>query len=553
MVTATALALAVGAGSAAAVSETTTYQGDAGHSGGVSDPALDGPLHVLWSDRFNQGLSYPLVAGGRVFVLSPASGDSPISDLEALDATTGARLWQRQLQSASGLTYGDGAVYAINHHGLVVAIDAVTGVTRWASQPSTLRINEPTAPVYYGGTIFYNGLTEDGGSAVVALDARDGALRWYAPMSTYAAQAVVAADAQGVYIGTECGYGMSWTLTGTQRWTTSTPCYDWSPGFGEQTVVAGARVFSDARSGAVLDTTTGAIVDEFVRPYRSELPAFGADHVAVLSDGVLTIADRATLKTTASYTANNPDLSQLLAQPFFVDGRVFTVDNRFHLIGVDAATATVSADVDLNSQLALGDDAPANGTGGIGVGGGVLAVAMTDGRVVAVTGPDGPTIPPLPPLDDAPAPPGDPGAAPAVGSDGSSPGPTDLPAPSESAPVPEPAPSVPAAAASAPVARAGAAIPSAARRITFPDGAKLEGLRERGLTVAVTGARTGARAHAILTVGGKVVWQQTVRVPKNGRLRLRAIHRATRAKVAHLEVRVSATHATTLVLRRTLR
>jgi outer membrane protein assembly factor BamB len=527
----TAIALAVGAGSTAAVtpalavSETTSYQGDAGHSGGVSDPALNGPLQVLWSARFTKGLSYPLVADGRVFVLNPPSWEeSRATDLEVLDAVTGAQLWERPLPNATGLTYGDGAVYVVNQSGLVTAIDAVTGVTRWANGPSTPNIGGVgTPPVYYHGTIFYTGLTDDEGSAVVALDAQNGEPRWYKPMSTYYAEAGVAADAQGVYIGSECGYGASWALDGTPRWSTPTRCDGEGPGFGEQTVVADARVFTDFRSGAVLDTTSGAIVDEWARPYGARNPAFGAGYAAVLADGKLTIVDRATLTTVASYTPN-PDVSEPLSQPFFVDGHVFTVDNRHHLIGVDAATATVSADVDLDSQLAPPNDTPDDYSGGIGVGGGVLAVATTDGRVVAVTAPGGPPIPP----PDSPTPPDDPSTPP-----------TDVATSATSA----------ARAPSATVA----AIPAAARRVAFPGVTTLRVLRGRGLSVTVTGARWGATVHAALTVGVKTVWHQTARVPKDGRLRLKAVYKTTRATTARLEIRVRAPHTRTLVVHRTLR
>jgi outer membrane protein assembly factor BamB len=538
-----AMVVSVGGAGAATVSQTTSYQGDAGHSGGVTDPALDGPLQVLWTRPLVKGLSYPLVADGRAFVLSPGPNGSSIEDLVALDAATGQELWRRALQSASDLTYGDGMVYALNQFGLVVALDPATGVTRWANGPAALGVDAVYGPpAFHNGTLYYNGLTNDEGSSVVAMDGLTGAVLWHAPLSTYDADAGVAADDQGVYLGNECGYGLSWTPTGTLRWSTSTPCSGWGSGFGEQTVLADGRVFTDFHSGAVLDATTGAIVDEFVRPLRASLPAFGAGHVAVLSEGTLTIADRATLTTRGSYGTNNPDTGELLAQPFFVNDRVFSVDNRFHLLGIDAATATPSADVDLNSQLPSSWDPGVAGSGGIAAGGGVLVVATTDGRLVAVTGAGGPA--PEPPVD-VPAPPST-----------STPPSTTVP-PTQDPPVTVtpsviPPPATAGGTSAPPVRATAAAVRSAARRVTFPAGARLLLVR-RGLALRITGAPAGATVDAVLRAGGRVVWHTHAKVPKTGRVRLARPARAIAARSAQLELRVRAPHAKTLVVRRTLR
>jgi outer membrane protein assembly factor BamB len=531
VILATAVAVAFGAGGAAA-SETTSFQGDAGHSGGVADPALDGPLHVLWTQRLTKGLSYPLAAGGRVFVVAPVPGDVPAGEVVAFDAATGAPLWRRPLGKVTDLTYDDATVYALDQRGVVTALDPATGVPRWAKGPAGLDVSGVAAPpVAIGGTVFYVGGTGDEGAALVALSGRDGTLRWHAPFTTYVSSAGPAADEQGVYLGTECGYGFSYTHAGAQRWSTRTSCPGEVAGFGERAVVADGRALTDARSGAVLSTATGALVDQFARTPGASLPAFGTGHVAWLGDhGRLTFADRATLTPTLTYTADNPDVSRILGQPFFVGDRAFLQDNRHHLIGVDAATATVSADVDLNVQLPAPNDVPAEGSGGIAVAGGVIAVATTDGRVVGVTGAGGPT-PPTPPAVVSPP----------------VPTPTPTPTPAPAPPVPVAAPPL-ARAASAPVAR-----PAAARRVTVP-ATSLGLLRRRGLTLTVAGARPGATADARVRAAGRVVWHARARVPKSGRVHLTAkLRRAIHAKAARLEVRVSAARATPLVVRRTVR
>jgi outer membrane protein assembly factor BamB len=506
-------ALALPAG-AAAVSETTSFQGDAAHTGGVVDPALDGTLRVRWSRALTRGTSEPLVADGRVLALSP--GPNGTSDVVALDAATGAELWRRTVDSpedGTWMTYGGGAVYVLKQFGTLIAFDAATGAPRWSRDRATFEVSTVrTAPVYFAGTVFYNGMNSASQSRIVAVAAADGTPLWESAALPYQAwDAAVAVDAQGVFLSNECGYASSWTLAGVERWETTPGCPGNANG-PSQTVVAGARTFPAFTSGAVLDTATGATVDEFVRPLYGAVPAFGPSHAAVLRDGQLVVADRATLTTVGHYV---PPSGELLAQPFFVGDRVFTVDDDHHLIGVDAATATLSADVDLNTQLAPlpGPQPESAQDGGIGAGGGVIAVATADGRVVAVTA-----------ADEAPTAPVQAEVRPAAQ-------PEVRPARTDAAP-------------------GVAAIPAAARRVTFPDGARLRALSARGLVLAVTGARAGATVRATLTVGGRVVWRATRRVPRSGRLRLKV---ATRARTARLELQVSAARAAPLVLRRTLR
>src|SRR4051794_34071461 len=115
----TAASLAVAAATQAA--DSVTYQADPAHSGFVDEPVAP-PLGVRWSHRFGERVSYPIVAGGRVFVTTAASGGSYGTTLHALDAATGAERWSAPLPGTyywSALAYDAGRVFAVTFDGRV--------------------------------------------------------------------------------------------------------------------------------------------------------------------------------------------------------------------------------------------------------------------------------------------------------------------------------------------------------------------------------------------------------------------------------------------------
>ncbi|HET8953480.1 MAG TPA: hypothetical protein VFN44_23360, partial [Solirubrobacteraceae bacterium] len=56
-------------GGSAGAAQSTTYQLDAAHTGATSEPGLDPPFARRWAVDLGQPTSYPVIAGGRVFVV----------------------------------------------------------------------------------------------------------------------------------------------------------------------------------------------------------------------------------------------------------------------------------------------------------------------------------------------------------------------------------------------------------------------------------------------------------------------------------------------------
>src|ERR1700745_291630 len=99
------------------------YQIDPAHTGSQ----LDGPTPPLtprWSRDLGGPISYPLIAGGKVFVTvrNPTPTDGYIgTSIYALDAATGATSWGPinllGNRPWSNLAYESGRVFALNYDG----------------------------------------------------------------------------------------------------------------------------------------------------------------------------------------------------------------------------------------------------------------------------------------------------------------------------------------------------------------------------------------------------------------------------------------------------
>ena len=77
----------------------------------------------LWSVTLNGAASYPVIAGGRVFVTTSNPGGSYGGSLYALDAQTGKTLWGPIALSGTyfyfPLAFGGGRVFVNNFDGTV--------------------------------------------------------------------------------------------------------------------------------------------------------------------------------------------------------------------------------------------------------------------------------------------------------------------------------------------------------------------------------------------------------------------------------------------------
>ena len=146
----------------------------------TAHPALSGSPRLIWSvdigagdGKRNRINADPVVAGGRVFALDSEARVSAVS-------TSGQLLWTRDLTPANdsasdasggGLAYGAGKVFVSSGFGLLTALDAASGAEIWQQD---LRTTGTGSPTVYDGLVYLVSGDEVGW----ALDANDGRIKW---------------------------------------------------------------------------------------------------------------------------------------------------------------------------------------------------------------------------------------------------------------------------------------------------------------------------------------------------------------------------------------
>jgi hypothetical protein len=141
------------------------YHIDVAHTGNQPTTALRPPLARRWSVDLGGAVSYPLIAGGRVFVTVGDDTNFNGGKLLALDLATGAPSWGPidvpAMQMWLNAAYDQGRVYVLNFDGRLAAFDAQTGAPLWdVNLPGQYAFM--SAPAATGGMVFVDGYHSEG-------------------------------------------------------------------------------------------------------------------------------------------------------------------------------------------------------------------------------------------------------------------------------------------------------------------------------------------------------------------------------------------------------
>lgn len=353
--------------------QAVAYQIDVGHSGAQADDTLTPPLTQRWSVDLGGTVSYPLIAGGRVFVLV---GKKPLTgtQLYALDQATGAIVWGpvevTSLSYAANPTYGGGRIFVLNREGRVCAYDAATGAESWCHQSD----DYPSCwlpPVAFAGRVY-----ACGGAGVVALSQATGELLW---KYTYEASLWTSpsVSATGIYMsfGVHRIHDLD-PATGTLLW--KTPEGPTTIGSRLTALVDGV-LYERADSpftGRAYDATTGAVLGDFK---ASRSPAFHGARGFFLNDDVLTATAVPAFVEAWSFTAPKA----LAMAPIVVNGHVYVGDDSGKIYALDEQSGAVVWSTDVGEMLPATQPASSNGPlQALAAGGGALIVPVNH-RVVA--------------------------------------------------------------------------------------------------------------------------------------------------------------------------
>jgi outer membrane protein assembly factor BamB len=364
---------ALGLPVAAAGSDAVAYQIDAHHdgrqaAGSLKTSTLTRKWHVTLGgpggfDLEAGDVSYPLIAGGRVFV-TVENSQSYGSHLYALNAGTGAADWSVGLSGTYGfsaLAYDGRALFALNYDGLLTAFSAGTGRELWSAQmPGQYAFTAP--PTAYDGVVYVSGAGL--GGTVYAVSEADGRVRWTQGVQN-GDKSSPAVDSGGVFVSYACQQDYGFSLRGHLLWHHSTSC---EGGGGSTPVVAGTSVYARGAfdTPVILSKARGASTGTFA---TQTAPAFDSTNMYTLQNGNLVATD----------PTGSPDRwtfanGKLVTAPVVIGNVVFVGDSTGRVYGIAAGTGHRIWSGVAGSTIIGPDEQNADVLIGLAAGGGLLLV-----------------------------------------------------------------------------------------------------------------------------------------------------------------------------------
>jgi outer membrane protein assembly factor BamB len=344
------------------------YQVDARHDGDqTSSPLQANGLTKKWTRTLGgsstANVSYPIIAGGRVFVtVQNAVGYG--TKLYALNASTGSTEWSVGLGGTyyfSALAYDGQRLFALNYDGVLTEFVASTGRQVWSGQiPGQYSFTAP--PTAYDGVLYVGG--SGSGGTVYAIGEADARIRWAFSVENgdYSSPAV---DDSGVYVSYACQQDYRFGLSGHGGWHRSGNC---EGGGGSTAVLHGnylyARGFID--SPIVLSKMTGKSVGTFA---GTTTPGFGGANMYTVQQGNLVATDQ----------SGSPDHwtfgdGTLVTAPVVSGGIVFAGSSNGTVYGVAAASGNKVWSGQAGSEIQSSSEGSAVVRVAMAVGGGLLVV-----------------------------------------------------------------------------------------------------------------------------------------------------------------------------------
>jgi outer membrane protein assembly factor BamB len=319
-------------------SDAVAYQVDIAHSGQATLKGFKGKLKPLWTKNLGYGaISYPLIADGMVFVTA-ANTSGYGTQLFALDAASGATVWQQALSGTyfwSNAAYDKGQIFAVNYDGLVRAFDAASGTLNWSAQMQT-QYSFSSPPTASKGKIWFGGSGE--GGTLYAVDEKNGNVAWSEGVENGSNSAPALGDG-GVFVTYPCQYYGFAPKSGGTLWHDSDGCQ----GGGGKTPVyfnGGVYVRDPGIGYVVLDAKSGAQSGSFL---AGPAPAFfmlnKQPYGAALANGALTAFNTQTNATLWSFTGDGQlSTAPLTIGSYVVEGS--TSGNLYVLNGENGKLAT---------------------------------------------------------------------------------------------------------------------------------------------------------------------------------------------------------------------
>ncbi len=260
--------------------QSVAYQFDTMHSGALYTPNFNPPLTAKWTVDLGGAPSYPLLAEGKVFIITTGGAGTR---LYALNVSNGQIAWG-PLSIGSGwaaAAYEAGRVFVVNSGGLMSAYEAATGNSLWVKQlPGQWSFDSP--PTARNGLVYTGGA--GGGGTLYALRESDGTLMWTASVANGNSSSPAVSD-DGVYVSYACPNVYKFNPTsGALIWGYFPGC---SGGGGATPILYNGRLYVRdwASPGIVLDSNTGQPASSMA--VQGQPPAFDGGVGFFVNNGIL--------------------------------------------------------------------------------------------------------------------------------------------------------------------------------------------------------------------------------------------------------------------------
>jgi hypothetical protein len=266
------------AGSAQAVA--VSIQADNAHTGNAGDVGLRLPLHRAWTLSLPGGVTYPVAADGRGFVVHKRPRFQDGIEVVAVSIRSGRVLWRRELGAdarSAALGYGGGRLvvaresyYDPGDPSAVLALDPTDGHVLW--EYGTL-LFDAIPPIVEGASVYVKGVPQDG---VTAIRLSDGAFLWRTLTDSGDAGALAVAGDSVWASQSSCPDVHRFRASdGAELWHAENGCHG---GGGSTVSLYGGRLYVlESRHyppGDVYDAAGGALLG----PMRADIsPAFTGD------------------------------------------------------------------------------------------------------------------------------------------------------------------------------------------------------------------------------------------------------------------------------------
>lgn len=326
------------------LTQAVAYQIDYAHSGfatvGTNGPIF--PPTASWSATLNGLVSYPVIAGGSVFVTTNGnqSTNPNGASLYALDESTGRVLWGPVAIPSndgwSGHAYDHGQVFVVNDGGTLSAFNAATGSLAWSVQLGQYAFNAP--PTAVNGVVYVGGAGT--GGTVFAVDEANGGVLWTAEVENGNVSSP-AVSPDGVFVSYPCQVYKLDPLVGTTLWHYSGPC---EGGGGVTSAYANGELFDPslnpppppytAPTGQIFDAETGAQLSTFS---SSVIPAFSSTTGFFLDNATLTAVDQTTQSPLWSFVGDGG----LVTAPIVIDDVVVIGSSTGMVYALNATSGSV--------------------------------------------------------------------------------------------------------------------------------------------------------------------------------------------------------------------